>query len=144
MATRIKNQCCQKDIAIHFTNCFLVEFLLTNSAYSLYGKPGKNSNGTVHPVEIFWKKSNTSRGITVYPFLPKRPKFSVPFVWITSTWFHVERKRKIYRYFVNGTTQSRSCFRCQKKYQYHLTEIFHRNFRTNCKRSKTQIVPSIN
>ena len=25
--------------------------------------------------------------------------------------------------FENGTTQSRSCFRCQKKYQYHLTEI---------------------
>ena len=25
-----------------------------------------------------------------------------------------KRKRKIYRYFVNGTTQSRYCFRCQK------------------------------
>ena len=25
--------------------------------------------------------------------------------------------------FENGTTQSRSCFRCPKKYQYHLTEI---------------------
>ena len=58
------------------------------------------------------------------------------FVWITSARLHVERKRKIYRYFVNGTTQSRSCFRCQKKYQYHLTEIFHRNFRTNGKRSR--------
>ena len=28
--------------------------------------PGENSNGTVH----------TFRGITFYPFLPKRPKFS--------------------------------------------------------------------
>ena len=37
--------------------------------------------------------------------------------------------------FVNGTTQSRSCFRCPKKHQYHLTEIFHRNCRTNGKRS---------
>ena len=36
------------------------------------------------------------------------------FIWITSARLHVERKRKIYRYFVNGTTQSRSCFRCQK------------------------------
>ena len=63
------------------------------------------------PVGIFRKKSNTFRGIT---FLPKRPKFSVPFVWITSARLHVERKRKIYRYFVNGTTQSRFCFRCQK------------------------------
>ena len=32
------------------------------------------------PVEVFRKKSNTFRGITFFPFLPKRPKFSVPFV----------------------------------------------------------------
>ena len=88
------------------------------------------------PVEIFWKKSNTFRGtcITFFTFLPKRPKFSVPFVWITSAGLQVERKRKIYWYFVSGTTQSRSCFRCRKKYQDHLTEIFHRNFCTNGKR----------
>ena len=43
--------------------------------------------------------------------------------------------------FVSGTTQSRSCFRCQKKYQYHLTEIFHRNFCTNGKRSLFPISP---
>ena len=61
------------------------------------------------PVEIFRKKSNTFS-----PFLPKRPKFSVPFVWITSARLHVLRKRKLYGYFVNGTTQSRSCFWCQK------------------------------
>ena len=59
------------------------------------------------PVEIF-------RGITFFPFLPKLPKFSVPFVWITSARHHVERERKIYRHFVNGTSQSRSCFRYQK------------------------------
>ena len=81
------------------------------------------------PVEIFRKKSNTFRGITFFPFLPKRPKLSVPLVWITSARLHVQRKREIYRYFVNGTTQSRFCFRCQKKYQYYLTENFHRNFR---------------
>ena len=84
------------------------------------------------PVEILRKKGNTLRGITVFP-LPKRPKFSVPFAWITSARLHVERKWKIYRYFVNGTTQSLSCFWCPKKYQYHLTEIFHRNCRTNGK-----------
>ena len=38
--------------------------------------------GRFIPVEIFQKKSNTFRGITFFPFLPKRPKFSVPFVWI--------------------------------------------------------------
>ena len=74
------------------------------------------------PGEIFQKKSNTFQVITFLPFLPKRPKFSVPFVWITSARLHVQRK--LYRYFVNGTTQSHSCFRCQKKYQYYMTEIF--------------------
>ena len=71
------------------------------------------------PVEFSGKK--------VIPFevLPKRPQFSVPFVWITSTRLQVERKRKIYRYFVNGTTKC-FCFPCPKKYQYHLTESFHR------------------
>ena len=65
------------------------------------------------PVGFFRKKSNIFRGITFFPFIPKRAKFSVPFVWITSPRLHVERKWKIYRYFVNGTTQSCSCFRCQ-------------------------------
>ena len=91
------------------------------------------------PVEIFRKKVIP---FEVLPFprfydLPKRPKFSVPFLWITSARLHVQRERKIYLYFVNGSTQSCSCFRCQKKYQYHLTEIFHRNFRTNGKRSRS-------
>ena len=47
------------------------------------------------PVEIFRKKSNTFRGINVFPFLPKRPKISVPFFWITSSTLHVEKKRNI-------------------------------------------------
>ena len=76
--------------------------------------PGRIQMERFIPVEIFRRKSNTFRGVTVFPFLPKRSKFSVPFVWITSARLHVERKRKIYRYFVNGTIQSRSCFRCQK------------------------------
>ena len=78
------------------------------------------------PVEIFREKSNTFRGITFFPFLPKQPKFSVPFVWIASARLKVERERKIYRYFVDSTTQSRSCF---------WRAIFHRNFGTNGKRS---------
>ena len=52
-------------------------------------------------VEIFRIKRNTFRGITFFPFLPKRPKFSVPFVWITSARLQGERKRKNYRYFEN-------------------------------------------
>ena len=65
------------------------------------------------PGEIFRKKGNTFRDITFFPFLPKWPKFSLPFVWITSARLHVERKWKICRNFINGTTQSRCCFRCQ-------------------------------
>ena len=89
------------------------------------------------PVEIFRKKSNTFRGITFFPFLPKRLKFSVPFVsWITSARLHVERKWKIYWYFVNGTTQSHSCFWCpKKKTSTNWPKIFLRNFPTNGKHS---------
>ena len=99
--------------------------------------PGRIQMAPFIPVEIFRQKSNTFRGIIFFPFLPKRPKFSVSFVWITSARLHVEREWKMRRYFVNGTTQSRSCFRCQKKYQYHLTGKSHRNFRTNGKRPQS-------
>ena len=101
--------------------------------YGKFGNSGENLNGTVHPGGNFPEKSNAFRGIPFFPFLLKRPKFVVPFVWLTSARLHAQRKRKLCRYFVNGTTQSRSCFRCQKKYRYHLTEIFDRNFRTNSK-----------
>ena len=58
---------------------------MTMSAYHLYGKPGntgENSNGMVYhdPGGNFPEKSNTFRGITCFPFLPKRPKLFVPFV----------------------------------------------------------------
>jgi len=66
------------------------------------------------PVEIFRKKSNTFRGITLFPFSPKRPKFSVPFVEITSARLHVERKRKIYRYFVMIQLNPVPVFRTKK------------------------------
>ena len=96
----------------------------------------ENSNGTVHPGGSFPVKSNTFCGITFFPFLPRRRRFSVPFVRITSARLHVEKKRKIYCYFVNGTTQSRSCFRYQKKPVPFDGKSVHRNFRTNGKRSK--------
>ena len=51
------------------------------------------------PGEIFLKKGNTFRDITFFPFLLKRPKFLVPFVWITSARVQVERKRKNLRVF---------------------------------------------
>ena len=91
--------------------------------------PGRIQMERFSPVEIFRKKSNTFRSITFFPFLPKQPKFSIPFVWITSAGLHVERKRKIYRYFVIGKTQFRSCFGANKN------SGSIRNFRTNSKRS---------
>ena len=76
--------------------------------------PGRTQMERFIPVEIFRQKSNTFRSITFFPFFPKQPKFSVPFVWNTSAGLHVERKRKIYQYFVNGKTQFRSCFGANK------------------------------
>ena len=46
--------------------------------------PGRIQMERFIPVEIFRKKSNAFRGIPFSPFLLKRPKFVVPFVWITS------------------------------------------------------------
>ena len=73
--------------------------------------------------KFFSGKSNSFRGITFFPFLPKRPKFSVPFVWITSARLQVERKRKIYRYFVNGTVNPVPVFGAKK-----IPAIFDGNF----------------
>ena len=87
------------------------------------------------PMEIFREKSNTFRGITFFPFVPKRSKFSVPFVRTTSARLHVQRRQKIYRYFVNCTTQSRSCFRCQKNASTIRREIFTEISAKNGKRS---------
>ena len=42
----------------------------------------------------------------------------------------IKREKKGHRYyFLNGTTQSHSCFLCEKKkYQYHMWERFHPEF----------------
>ena len=94
------------------------------------------------PVEIFRKKRNTFRGITFFPFLPKRPKFSVSFVWITSAMQALcPEKAKTLPVFCKWYNPIPFLFSVPKKYQYHLTKIFHRNFRANGKRSWTSGVP---
>ena len=70
------------------------------------------------PVENFWEKSNAFRGITFFPFLPKRRKFFVPFVWLTSArlpleaegekWLSFPRRVMV---FSKCTTLTRSSFR---------------------------------
>ena len=86
------------------------------SAFYLYGKPGNSGQKERFiSVEISRKKSKTFRKYYLFPvFTETNERFSVLFVCITSARLHIERKWKIYRYFVNGTTQSRSCFWCQK------------------------------
>ena len=104
--------------------------------------PGRIQMERFIPVEIFRKKSNTFRGITFVQFLPIRPKFFVPFVWLTSARSVLRRKLICFNpgplviwCFANGTTLTHSCFRKRFQFQYHLTEMFYRNFLTNAKRS---------
>ena len=106
-----------------FRFCFLVKFVLERLPFLWKTRKfqGEFKWNGLSRWEFSGKKINTFRGIT---FLPKQPRFSVPFVWITSVGLHVERKRKIYRYFVNGTTQFRSCVLCQK----HIPVPFDGNF----------------
>ena len=90
-------------------------------AYHLYGKPGnpgENSNGTVHPSGNCPEKRNTFRGITFFPFLPKRPKCLLLFVWLTSSGPPLEAEGEKcclfpggLRCFANGTTLTHSSFR---------------------------------
>ena len=86
------------------------------------------------PVEIFRKKVILCEVLPFSRFYRNDQNFLCHCL-ITSARLHVQRKRKLYRYFVNGKTQSCSCFRCQKKYRNHLTETIPRNFRANGKRS---------
>ena len=44
--------------------------------------PGRIQMERFIPVEYFWEKVDTFRGITFFPLLPDLPKFSVPFDWI--------------------------------------------------------------
>ena len=61
-------------------------------------------------------------GITFSHFYRNERNFLYLLFGLLVPGFTVERKRKIYRYFVNGTTQSRSCFRYQKKKKVNLVE----------------------
>ena len=106
------------------------------SAYHLYGKPensGENSNGTVHPGGNYPEKKEYLSRYYFFPVLTKRPKFSVPFVWITSARLHVERKKNL-PVFCKWYNSIPFLLSVPEKYQYHMTEIFHWNVRTNGKR----------
>ena len=95
--------------------------------------------------------------ITFFPFLPKRPKFSVPFVWITVfslvgvLWRtkHNTIDAILIQWHANkwqGILQLSPIpllFSVPKKYQFHLTENVYRNFHTNGKRSRGASLASL-
>ena len=81
--------------------------------------PGRVQMERFIPVEIFRKTSTTFRGITFFPFLTTRPTARL----------HLERERKIYRYFVNGKQNTSTIW----------PKFFHRNCRTNGKHSLFEV-----
>ena len=82
------------------------------------GNSGKNSNGTVHPSGIFSGKKWLYLRMYYFSFARfycNDRIFLYHLFWITRARISLERKRKIYWYFVNDTTQCHFCFRCDKK-----------------------------
>ena len=86
------------------------------------------------PVEIFREKSNTFRGITFSVFAETTEVFCticLDYYWQASCREKAKNLPVFYRWY----NSILFLFSEPKKYQYHLTEIFHRNFRTYGKRT---------
>ena len=99
MLLRVFGSCCGKFETGQTFSCVQTD---TTSAYHLNGKPGnsgENWNGTVHPVEIFRKKVIPFEVLPFFPFSPKRPKFFVPFVWLTSARLPLKAEGEKWRSF---------------------------------------------
>ena len=137
-------------ILLSLLRLFKIHIQIIGSAYHLYGKPGnsgENSNGTVHPGGNFPEKRNTFRGITFFPFLPKRLKFFVPFVWLTSArlpleaegekWRSFPRRAMVFRKWYNS---SQCLFSETFSNPVPFVRHFCRSFLTNGKRSGSMTV----
>ena len=100
---------------------------VTYSAYHLYRKLenfGENSNWTFHLAGNFSDERYTFWGIGFFPLLPKRSKFSIPLRELPVLRVPCFLSRKSgQRYFVNGTTQSRSFLTKRKTRPYLLRKI---------------------
>ena len=86
------------------------------------------------PVEIFREKSNTFRGITFSVFAETTEVFCpicLDYYWQASCREKAKNLPVFYRWY----NSILFLFSEPKKYQYHLTEISHRNFRTYGKRT---------
>ena len=100
------------------------------SAYHLYEKPGnsgENLNGTVHPGGNVPDKRNTFRGITFFPFSPKRPEIFCTICLVNQCqasswgkrWFFVNPGLLVIWCFANCTTLTHSSFR--KRFHFAVT-----------------------
>ena len=58
--------------------------------------PGRIQMQRFIPVELSRKQSDTFRGVTFFPFLPKRHKFFVPFIWLTSARLPLEAEGDLF------------------------------------------------
>ena len=87
------------------------------------------------PVEIFLKKSNTFRGITFFPVFTVTTGIFCTICFDYQCQASSREKANNLPVFCKWYISIPFLFSVQKNYQYHLTEIFHRNFRTNGKRS---------
>ena len=88
------------------------------------------------PVEIFRKKSNIPSRYLYLFFRSQRndQNFLYHSFGLPGPGFKSRKSEKFTGILLmQSTTQSHSCFRCQEKYQYHLTENFHRNFKISRK-----------
>ena len=96
------------------------------SACHLYGKSSNSDPERIQmerliPVEWFRKKKVIPS--EVFPSYRNSHNFLYRFLGLPAARHHVERKRKIYLYFVNGNNSIPFLFSVRKKkYQYHLTK----------------------
>ena len=100
--------------------------------------PGRIQMAPFIPVEIFRQKSNTFRGIIFFPFLPKTTEIFCIICLDYQCQASCREKVKNAPVFCKWYNSIPFLFSVpKKKNQYHLTRIFHRNFRTNGKRSQS-------
>ena len=97
--------------------------------------PGRIKMERFIPVEIFRKKNNTFRGITFFPVFTETTETFCTICLDYQCQASSREKAKNLPVFCKWYNSIPFLFSVPKKYQYHLTENFHRNFRTNGKRS---------
>ena len=97
--------------------------------------PGRFQMTPFIPVEIFQKKSNTFRGHYLFPVLTQTTEIFCTLCLDYQCQASCREKVNKLPVFCKWYNSIPFLFSVPEKYQYHVTEIFHRNFCTNGKRS---------